>query len=77
MRAFFPFAFSAGCVLVGLAALAFASPAMAQPYSENFEVDPTANWVINGGPSDESADFFFNYSAVASRQRRTAREAAA
>jgi hypothetical protein len=33
-------------------------------YSENFDVDPTANWVVNGGPSDEAADFFFDYSTV-------------
>lgn len=33
-------------------------------YSENFEVDPTANWVLNGGPSDEAANFFYDYSAV-------------
>lgn len=33
-------------------------------YSENFQVDPTANWTVNGGPSDEAADFFFDYSTV-------------
>jgi hypothetical protein len=33
-------------------------------YMENFEVDPTANWTVNGGPSDEAADFFFDYSTV-------------
>lgn len=64
MRAFFTSVFSAGCVLVGLAAITFASPAMAQPYFENFEVDPTANWVINNGPSDAAANFFFDYSTV-------------
>ncbi|MEX2309022.1 MAG: PEP-CTERM sorting domain-containing protein [Pirellulales bacterium] len=33
-------------------------------YMENFEVDPSANWTLNGGPSDEAADFFFDYSTV-------------
>ena len=33
-------------------------------YSENFEIDPTASWTVNGGPSDEAADFFFDYSTV-------------
>jgi hypothetical protein len=33
-------------------------------YSENFDVDPTANWTVNGGPSDESANFFFDYNTV-------------
>lgn len=49
------------------AAAVFASGAAvsASPlYSENFEVDPTANWTVNGGPSDEAADFFFDYGSV-------------
>jgi hypothetical protein len=43
-------------------------------YTENFEVDPTANWTMNGGPVDEPgtgntdgdnrAFFFFDYSTV-------------
>jgi hypothetical protein len=36
--------------------------ASAQLFTENFDVDNTANWVVNGGPSDENADFFFDYS---------------
>ncbi len=64
MRAFFTSVLSAGCVLVGLAALSFASPAMAGLYSENFEVNPTANWIVNNGPSDFAANFFFDYSTV-------------
>jgi hypothetical protein len=36
----------------------------AQLFSENFDVDPTANWTVNGGPSDEQADFFFDYNTV-------------
>jgi hypothetical protein len=33
-------------------------------YTEDFEVDPTANWTLNNGPSDAAADFFFDYSTV-------------
>ena len=33
-------------------------------FSDNFDVDPTANWTINGGLSDETADFFFDYGSV-------------
>jgi hypothetical protein len=33
-------------------------------YSENFEVDPTANWTVNNGPSDEAHSFYFDYSSV-------------
>jgi hypothetical protein len=33
-------------------------------FSEDFDVDPTANWTINHGPSDDAADFFFDYSTV-------------
>lgn len=45
---------------LGLAASAHAAPL----YSENFDVDPTANWTVNNGPSDEAHDFFFDYSTV-------------
>ena len=42
-----------------------ASPAFsADLYSQNFEVNPTASWTVNGGPSDEAANFFFDYSTV-------------
>ena len=34
-------------------------------YTEDFDVDPTANWTLNGGPSDEAADFFFDYGTAA------------
>jgi hypothetical protein len=50
-----------------LAALGFAASAQAAPlYSENFEVDPTANWTVNKGPAttDEAHDFFFDYSTA-------------
>jgi hypothetical protein len=35
-------------------------------FSENFEVDPTANWTVNKSPAttDEAHDFFFNYSTI-------------
>jgi hypothetical protein len=48
---------------VGLILLLTSSVA-AQLYSQNFEVDDSANWTLNGGPSDEAADFFFNYASV-------------
>lgn len=49
---------------LALTALLATSGRAAPLYSENFDVDPTANWVLNGGPADESADFFFDYSAA-------------
>ena len=33
-------------------------------YSEGFEVDPTAAWTVNAGPSDHAGNFFFDYSTV-------------
>lgn len=45
---------------VGLPALALAAPF----FSEDFEVDPTAEWTVNNGPSDEAHNFFFDYSTV-------------
>jgi len=35
-------------------------------FSENFDVDPSANWTVNKGPAttDEAHDFFFDYSTV-------------
>lgn len=38
--------------------------AMAQLYTENFDVDNTANWTVNKGPNPGGnlADFFFDYS---------------
>lgn len=38
--------------------------ATAQLFSENFEVDPTAQWTVNNGPSDAATNFFFDYSTV-------------
>lgn len=47
---------------VALAALGV--PALGGIYHQNFEVDSTANWVVNPGPSDAASDFFFDYSTV-------------
>jgi hypothetical protein len=42
------------------------SPVPAQVlYMQDFQVDDTANWTINDGPTDERADFFYDYGAAA------------
>ncbi len=33
-------------------------------FTEDFNSNPAANWVVNQGPSDGVADFFFDYSTV-------------
>ena len=33
-------------------------------YTQNFEIDPTADWTVNSGPTDAAANFFFDYSTV-------------
>jgi MYXO-CTERM domain-containing protein len=33
-------------------------------YTNNFDVNSTANWTVNAGPSDHLADFFFDYSTA-------------
>jgi len=39
--------------------------AVAAPlYTNDFEVDTTASWTVNNGPSDQASDFFFDYSTV-------------
>jgi len=40
------------------------SAACVVSWSEDFDSDATASWTINDGPSDEAADFFFDYSSV-------------
>lgn len=50
--------------LVSVSACLLAAPALAGLYGNDFEVDTTASWTLNGGPSDEAADFFFDYSTV-------------
>src|SRR5262245_63176576 len=54
-------------VLASLAALiALAGLSKAAPlYSENFDVDDTANWTVNNnGAGTNAANFFFDYSTV-------------
>ncbi len=51
--------------LRSLAVLLAALPAGAQVlYSETFDADPSAGWVVNAGPGDNAADFFFDYGTV-------------
>ncbi|MEW6253269.1 MAG: hypothetical protein AB1716_21730 [Planctomycetota bacterium] len=53
-------------VLVGsmLGVLAAVSPAVGDLYHQDFETNSTATWVLNNGPSDAAADFFFDYATV-------------
>lgn len=51
-------------LVAGAAGLALTSESPAQLFTDNFDADHTANWTLNGGPSDEAADFFFDYSTV-------------
>lgn len=39
-------------------------PAGQLVFSENFDTDHSANWVVNNGPSDSVANFHFDYSTV-------------
>lgn len=49
----------------GLGLLLAATPVFAASlYTQDFEVDSTASWTLNNGPSDAAADFFFDYSTV-------------
>ncbi|MBA3482437.1 MAG: hypothetical protein H0T51_11535 [Pirellulales bacterium] len=42
------------------------SPSVAQVlYTEDFQADATAEWTVNGGPTDETADFFYDYGLAA------------
>ena len=43
---------------------AMATIGSAQLFFENFDVDPTANWTVNNGPTDGHADFHFDYSTL-------------
>ena len=38
--------------------------ALAQLYSDNFDVDSEANWTVNDSPTDTNATFSFDYSSV-------------
>ena len=53
--------------LVGVACTSVLCTASANAdcqYSQDFETNSTAQWTVNGGPSDETANFFFDYSTV-------------
>ena len=50
-----------------LSAAALATQSFGQVvYNQNFDVDDTANWAVNGAPAttDVSANFYFDYSTV-------------
>jgi hypothetical protein len=54
-------------VLAGVVSLAlFPSIATAQLFSDDFDVNHTANWAVNSnfGPGTNAANFFFDYSTV-------------
>lgn len=53
-----------GCITIASLLVCPALVSAGNLYSEDFEIDPTANWVVNNGPSDSAANFFFDYSAV-------------
>ncbi len=57
--------FLVGLVLSGMIA-SFGSVSRAEVvlYSQNFEVDDSANWTTNTGATDGIADFFYDYSAI-------------
>lgn len=50
--------------LVAGTVASIAPTASGQAYHQTFEVNSTATWTVNGGPSDEAANFFFDYSTV-------------
>ena len=52
--------------LAGALVVAVCSPALAQVlYTQDFQADDTANWTVNVGPTDEHADFFYDYGTAA------------
>ncbi len=54
------------CSVASFAVFAiFCNPSFGQLYSQNFDVDDTANWTVNLSPTtDSNADLFFDYSTV-------------
>jgi hypothetical protein len=50
--------------LVAVGVLSIGSAAFGSLYTQDFEVDDTANWTVNAGPTDSTADFFYDYSAI-------------
>ncbi len=57
----FPFIFGLGLALCGATASAQAPITV---YSENFDVDPTANWTVKTLGTGSDANFYFDYSTV-------------
>jgi hypothetical protein len=52
-------------IAMTISALCLSSVAVATPfYTQNFEVDSSATWTLNGGPSDEAADYYYDYSSA-------------
>jgi hypothetical protein len=51
-------------LLVTMGVCVLAAPALGALYTEDFNVDPTANWTVNAGPGDHTVDFFYDYSAI-------------
>lgn len=51
--------------LAAIAALCIPTLSMAALYSENFDVDPTANWTVNNNNlGTNAANFYFDYSTI-------------
>lgn len=51
-------------LIASLSVCLLATSAFAGLYSNDFEVDTSADWTLNNGPSDAAADYFFDYSSV-------------
>lgn len=56
--------FYRGLLSIGVGTALGATASAQLLYSENFDVDPTANWTVNNGPTDGYADFHFDYSTL-------------
>ncbi len=50
--------------LISSASLGLGTSASAALYAMDFEVDDSANWALNNGPSDAAANYYFDYSTV-------------
>lgn len=53
-----------GFSMAALVAAGTATTAFGALYSEDFNVDNTVNWTVNGSGTDVIADFFYDYSAI-------------
>ncbi len=56
--------FTFAATAFALSALLATNGRAATLYSESFDVDPTAAWTTNSGPSLNSVDYFYDYSTV-------------